>query len=549
MKSIKHISKYLLAIPLMLFSVTGCDDFLDINKSPNSPTESRLDLVLPSVQAVIFESLGNGGGGLSDLTSQFVHHMVQRGESNFYFVAGDEFNISNAWPNLYAGALKDLDVMIEQATELNSPHYLAVAKILKAYAYSAIVDAWGMAAYEEFGQGTENPFAKLDEGAEIYPKLFVLLTEAVGHFGEESTVDVEGDLIYDGDIEQWTKLANSLQLKLYNQVRLTPMYDAAAVAALLNDPDALFMEEVEDGFRLRYTSSNNPENRHPLFLQDYVNAKGTNYIDPYFYLIMSGDFPNGTVLNDVLLGIEDPRIPYYFYNQLAGDDPQNPTTSAYWGDFLSIWFASFNIDPNEGFDQADSQTLPGLYPAGGAFDDGEGGAGDADSGLQGAGFTRLYPYFSHLYTRAELALTAGAPGDPRALFEDALYASFDEVNEIAEIAGVDPIAEEDLTNDAGDGYIDEVLALYDAANATGKLELIMTEKWIASFGASLDAWTDHRRTGFPLLFNPATDNNPVTILNRNYPVSLPYFIDDLQINPNSPSQRNPGSDKIFWDVN
>jgi hypothetical protein len=544
MKHIKNITKYILAIPIVMFTVTGCNEFLDINTSPNSPTESRLDLVLPSVETVIFESLGNGNAGLADLTSQFVHHITQRGPSNFYFVAGNEFNISNAWPNLYAGALKDLNDMIEQATEINSPHYLAVAQILKAYTYSMMVDVWGMAAFSEFGQGTANPFAAFDEGSEIYPQLFALLDEAMANFEKESAVDVEGDLIYEGDIEKWTRLANSLKLKFYNQVRLTPLYDAGAVAALINaDAGDTFLSDVEDGFKLRYDESNNPENRHPLFLQDYVNAKGTSYIDPYFYTIMLGDFPNGTVLNDVLLGIEDPRIPYYFFNQLAGDDPQNPTTSAYWGDFLSIWFASYNIDPNEGFDQADSQTLPGLYPAGGAFDDGEGGAGDQDSGLKGAGFTRLYPYFSHLYTRAELSLTAGAPGDPRELFEDAMAASFAEVDEIASIAGVPEIGTD------ADAYIADVLALYDAASAAGKLELIMTEKWIANFGASVDAWTDFRRTGYPLMFDPATDNNPVTILNRNYPVSLPYFIDDLQINPNAPAQRNPGADKVFWDVN
>src|SRR5690606_36214062 len=108
MKIFKIIGKCILVVPLVMITVTGCNDFLDINESPNSPSESRLDLVLPPVQAVIFESFGNGNAGLSDLTSQFVHHIVQRGQSNFSFVAGNEFNLSNAWPNLYAGALKDL---------------------------------------------------------------------------------------------------------------------------------------------------------------------------------------------------------------------------------------------------------------------------------------------------------------------------------------------------------------------------------------------------------------------------------------------------------
>ena len=50
------------------------------------------------------------------------------------------------------------------------------------------------------------------------------------------------------------------------------------------------------------------------------------------------------------------------------------------------------------------------------------------------------------------------------------------------------------------------------------------------------------------MFDPNTDGNPFTILGRSYPVSIPYFVDDLQINPNAAPQRNPGTDKIFWDV-
>jgi hypothetical protein len=99
-----------------------------------------------------------------------------------------------------------------------------------------------------------------------------------------------------------------------------------------------------------------------------------------------------------------------------------------------------------------------------------------------------------------------------------------------------------------DEYITAVLALYDAGSTQKKLELILTEKWIASFGFSLDIYTDYRRTGYPIMFDPNTDGNPFTILNRAYPVSIPYFVDDLQINPNAAPQRNPGTDKVFWDV-
>src|SRR6185369_2916395 len=92
-------------------------------------------------------------------------------------------------------------------------------------------------------------------------------------------------------------------------------------------------------------------------------------------------------------------------NQLAtGENAQNKTAYKN-GNFLSIWFASFNIDPNEGFDQGNSMTLVGLYPCGGPYDNGSGVNRSVTSGMAGAGYQRLYPWHSQLFTRAELALT------------------------------------------------------------------------------------------------------------------------------------------------
>jgi hypothetical protein len=534
---------------LMLIGFAGCDDFLNINTDPNNPLDSRLDQVLPTVQAVTFEALGAGPGGMSDVLAQFVHHTVQRGQSNFYFFAGNEFNIGNAWPNLYSGALKDIDVMITKAEARQSWYYLGVAQTMKAFIYSNLVDIWGKAVYTQFGQSSDNPFPPFDEGEVVYAQLFSLLDQATANFAKTGAENVLNDLIYgEGtpaqQISKWTRFANSLKLKLYNSVRKTSLYDATKVNEIIAADN--MMSSVDDGFRLLYGETNNPENRHPLFIQDYVN-NNANYIDPYLFLIMNGD-PSLPEFNDVLSGIQDPRIPYYFYNQLNDDEtPQNPTTSAVYGNFLSIWFASFNIDPNEGFDQAQSQTLVGLYPAGGAFDDGSGTtagvAANQNAGLGGAGYQRLYPYFSHLYTRAELALTEGATGDHRELFEQAMRASMAEVNEIAGMADVASIATPDI-----DDYVSDVLTKYDAASDEGKLELIITQKWIASFGYAVDSYSDYRRTGYPGMFDPATDNNPFTILNRSYPVSLLYLVADLQINPNAGPQRNPATDKVFWDV-
>jgi hypothetical protein len=186
----------------------------------------------------------------------------------------------------------------------------------------------------------------------------------------------------------------------------------------------------------------------------------------------------------------------------------------------------------------------GLYPAGGQFDNGQGTPVGPTSGLQGAGVQRLFTYFSSLYVRAELALTKATGENPATLFEAAVRESFAEVNREAALAGVPLIATEAI-----DAYVADVLGRFNAGDANRKLELILTEKWIANFGFAVDSYTDIRRTGFPRPFDPRTDNNPFTVLTREYILSFPYPVSDLQLNPNAPGPRNIATDRVFWDQN
>src|SRR5690606_10808015 len=138
--------------------------------------------------------------------------------------------------------------------------------------------------------------------------------------------------------------------------------------------------------------------------------------------------------NDVLSGIEDPRVPYYWFKQITSPaEAQNPIEYGTGDGFLSIWFSSTGV--NQGWQQDRSQTVLGLYPIGGRFDDEEGGEVNLQGALSGPGNVaqRLLTYFATLYIQAELALTVpGVNGDARALFREAMVQSFEKVNVIAD---------------------------------------------------------------------------------------------------------------------
>lgn len=48
----------------------------------------------------------------------------------------------------------------------------------------------------------------------------------------------------------------------------------------------------------------------------------------------------------------------------------------------------------------------------------------------------------------------------------------------------------------------------EGASNEEKLERIITQKWIANFPLSTEAWADYRRTGYPKLFRPKQNLAP-----------------------------------------
>ena len=525
------------ALALVLF-IVSCDDFLDINEDPNNPVKAELTTMLPYAQANMFGALGFGTAGVTDILAVYTHQIVQRGNQDDYKVQANEFSLTQCWEKLYAVGLPDLNQIIKQAGEENKPVYAGIARAMKAHMFSMMVDLWGDISYSESGDPVKFPFPHYDSGETIYADLLIQLDAAIVDLESGGPTPGADDLIYGGDKAKWIKYVNSVKLSIYNKARLTSIYDAAAVNALLSSP--LISSPTED-FQLRYTTSISPENRNPGFVREYAQSDPQYFVSPYFYLLMKGE---QACQNSLMVGIHDPRIPYYFYNQLFPGEPAENPESYRDGEFLSIWFGSFDRDPNEGFDQANSQTVVGLYPVGGAYDNGLGINVSGDSGLKGTGPQRLLTAACVDYIRSELALTEGTSDDARALLQSAIAKSFAEVNIAAATAGAPLIGAGDIT-----AYTDQVLALYDAGDAAKQLEVIMTEKWIQEFGSGSESYNDIRRTGFPQVCDPGQDLNEYSIQTNPYPVSLPYSGNDLTNNGNAPAQRNQYTDKIFWDQN
>ncbi len=539
----KHKIILYLFLCIGIIGMHGCGDFFDINEDPNNPTSGQSAQLLTNSQVAVAGAVGLSTGGLSSHLSVFTHQTTRRAALDRYATQGNDFMITSAWQQFYDIALQDLEVLIDQSTASDDLIYVGIAQLLKAFSYSMMVDVWGDIPYSEAIQFPEIRFPVFDNDEEIYPQLIDLIDLAIVNLenpdaANTSTPGID-DLIYGGNTANWVKFANTLKLKMFNQVRETGVISdvTGKIQALIAD-DNLISSAAQD-FQLMYGSSTNPENRYPGFVTAYTQGNPIYYISIWFHQILSGQNP------DIFNGVVDPRIPYYYSNQLLpGEAAQNPPEYIEADGFLSIHFGSSH--PNQAGNQDVSQSVIGIYPCGGWYDDGSGTTIGASTGT-GVAPERMLTNYARLFIEAELALDGVITKDPRELLIAAMEASFDKVNEVVLGTGTSqsvPTLERDTA------YFDSVLQAYDDGDADRKKEIIITQKWIASFGFNVDAYSDYRRTGYPIIFDANNDTGQFAPFTSSNPfmVSLPWRSEDLNLNPNSPPQKNVFDDRVFWDV-
>ena len=577
-----HKLKYIAAVIILM---TSCKKQLDINTDPNNPVALAESKLLPAVELNLANSLSIGNGligGLSDDLETYVHQTVVREDPDQYGATGDDFYIQANWLTFYISFVTNVNAIIVEGKADGNLKYVGIAEILKAYGFSQMVDTYGDIPFTDAGKlitgAVRNPH--FDKGSAIYPQLLTLLDQGIADLSSTTAPNAQvpgnDDVIYQAPniatkTALWIKAANTIKLKLLLQERLVNPNATAAINALLATPASL-ISQTSESFLLPYGPNGATDDRNPGF-GDYFASQRSHYISPWFYEILKGYNPN------IYTGVTDPRIPYYFFNQVkANTPPQNPTEYRD-GPFISIYFGS--LGQNAAQNQQNYLTVLGMYPVGGRYDDGQGAFNangapvgvNANSGT-GAAPYRFITYADVLYMEAELMNVGIVAGNPRATFQAAMNESFKQIDYVITTYVKPSQAVPAISGSAAQtAYVISILANYDARVTTPNpahipLETIMTQKWISQFGSGVDAYTDHRRTGFPIFWDPndpamapghsvqpPINGNPAlpgaqlpvpVQLLRPYPVSLPWYSIELSTNANAPHQKDPGTYKVFW---
>lgn len=544
----------------------SCKKDLDINKDPDRIPDSNSPLAQLLTSAQV--NLGFEGGSdlfryTTLLAQQMSGYASQPNQTYEYYrhnITGSDQN--NLWSSMNATTLGDLELIIKQGSA--SPYYTGVAKVLKAYEYSLMVDTWGDIPYSQAQQLTGNIQPGYDDDATIYPKLNQLLIDAVTDLNASSSVLTPGtnSVIYSGAFAtvktNWIKAANTLRLRLFlHYSKINPAFAVSNITTLVNS-GALFLASNADNFSMPFFDVANQRNPISQF-----EVSRPNYL-----------FADQAMLN-LMNAKLDPRRPYYFtsfpYQGIPLPITVSTAAATASGNVLS--FASTaGIATNMIISGANipygttatavtattvtlSNNVTGAGVGAGApvvaapnvFTGVSATAppaapnnnysrihtflrGAVTSGTtppfvySGAAPQRMITFAEYNFIRAEAALL-GAPGSAQAFFQAGITASMQE-------AGVNA---NDIAN---------YLALY--GNLTGtpaqQLQQIIEEKYIASFGVSVEPWSDWRRTGYPVLSSPT---NSIT---GAIPRTLFYPQSEIDLNPNCPGQKAANlQSKVFWD--
>lgn len=232
-------------IAALLVMTIACKKALDINQDPNNPSLSQGSpkLVFP---AAVMATAGRVGGDLAILGGIWGEYLTQSSQSNQYKYI-DAYDVqpsslNGVYTGLFTGGLKNYQFVIDKARAAGDWNFFLMATVMKAYTTEVLVDLYDKIPYTEALQGTGNLNPRFDNGDVIYEALLASLDTALSKdFTASSNTVLAGsadssvDIVFKGNMAQWRRFANTLELKMYlRMINAKPAEAQSGVTKLYN---------------------------------------------------------------------------------------------------------------------------------------------------------------------------------------------------------------------------------------------------------------------------------------------------------------------------
>jgi hypothetical protein len=559
----------ILVILISLITNVSCESLdLDKSKDPFSltPDQGDVEFLFNSIEEDFARQLegdadfssddnwssggSTNGDGLSIYGAELTRmYAMSNTNSRNYAAVYQASDSDDEWTNAYAGLMSDIRTMTPLALAAGKTHHVAIAQFIEAYTMTAMVDFYGDIPYSEMGQGLD---PKTDSGASIYAAAIVLLDNAIDNFNSDATAEPNIEVFYGSDINQWIKAANTLKMKLYLQTRLVDNTAMTKFNAIVTSGNYITDSADDLEYRWEGTNTSNPDNRHPRYGLNYTPTGAADYMSNWLMGTMDSS--------------SDPRIRYYFYRQVAAvpgqeipadeEDLKCSLQSAP-AHYTAGGFTFCSL-PNGywGRDHGDSDGLPpdgflkttfGVYPAGGKFD------GDnfqrvyntttnQPRGAQGHGITPILLASWVNFMKAEMAMADNNPGLAKTEMMEGIDKS---IAKVLAFGPRDPAFNSTFAPSGSDisNFTVAVSSDWDAADLTGKWNILGVQQFRAVFGNGIESYNFYRRTGYPTNLQPNRSATPGNFI-RSF-----YYPSNAVNNNSNITQKASQSIPVFWDNN
>jgi hypothetical protein len=479
---------------VLLLGVSCTNDFDEINTNPNSPDKvTNAGLLLPNV---IRGSVNNHFDNSYTRGSVAANLLASDYASNFSNWARSDAGSYFFWN--YYDYIRDLNEVISIADAQDQKNYKGIALVLRSWMFQCLTDLYGPIPFREASSAklTGISAPKFEQQDAVYAGLLADLEEANDLLGSTNE-PVTGDILYNGNMTNWKKFANSLKLRLLlrQSKRVDP---AAAMKAIVDNPTKYpLFTSYTDQAALQYLVDR-PSNESPFYRSGNggTNTKVTKQLVDYL-----------KTLNDTRLYAYALPTPVSSAVDASGNRP-DPKTFKYAGDLNGIGsFPDNNITSPSGMIWMSIQYAP-----------------DLASATAGQGIIISYSEVQFILAEAaEKGYISGGAAAAETFYKNGIkdqfkyYSTRIPANYATSYLKLTP-----ASISVSDAYFTQAAVAYSGTQVQ-KLEKIALQKWISLYMVGYEAWSEWRRTGFPSI--------PVGPIGPGYvPRRILYPADEIRIN-------------------
>ena len=202
------MKKVLFILLSILVIQSGCKKFSEFQTDPNKSTISTPDLLLNAIAQSAFQSTDIGAA----LACRQMVYTDAASLQQYYGWARAGFD---GYKNL-----RQVLKMEQAATTQGKPEYLPLAKFFRAWYFLQLTQTFGDIPYSDALKGDDGVNAPVyDNQQDIYFNILEDLKAANGLI-TSGTAQVQGDIIYNGNMQQWKRAINSLSLRVLMSLSL-----------------------------------------------------------------------------------------------------------------------------------------------------------------------------------------------------------------------------------------------------------------------------------------------------------------------------------------